>query len=262
MKNLRGKTVWITGASSGIGESLARQFALLGCRLILSSRREPELRKVAASCQGAPDISVVPLDLSKPETLQALAESVLANIGPIDIMVHNGGVSQRSEARETVPEVDDVIMRTNYLGPMTLTKALLPSMIARKNGHFVVVTSVLGRLSIPTRSAYCASKHALHGFFNALRAESWQDGVSVTLAVPGFVRTNIGVNALTGQGQRFGREEREIAQGVSADLCARRIISAARRGTREVFIGSLKERAALMIGSLAPSLFFLVVRKK
>jgi dehydrogenase/reductase SDR family protein 7B len=262
VKDLHGKLVWITGASSGIGESLSRQFAHLGCRLVLSSRRESELQRVASSCTGAQGIFVIPLDLSKPETMSIVAQRVLADIGPVDIMVHNGGVSQRADARETIFEVDNVILRTNYLGPIALTKALLPSMLARKQGHFVVVTSALGKFSIPTRSAYCASKHALHGFFDAMRAESWKDGIAVTLAVPGFVRTNVGLNALTGTGLRFGREENEIAKGLNADHCASRIISAARREQHEVFIGSFKERIALTVSHVAPRLFFHLTRKK
>jgi dehydrogenase/reductase SDR family member 7B len=262
VKELRGQTVWITGASSGIGESLSRQFAALGCRLILSSRRESELQRVAATCAGAQHVSIVPLDLSKPESLGDVVRRVLADAGSIDIMAHNGGVSQRADARDTLFEVDDIILRTNYLGPVAMTKALLPSMVGRKAGHFVVVTSALGRFSIPTRSAYCASKHALHGFFNALRAESWKDGIRVTLAVPGFVQTNVGVNALTGNGAPLGREEREVSQGISADRCATAIVSAARRQAEEVFIGSLKERLALTLSHLAPPLFSRIIRKK
>ena len=262
MKDLRGKLVWITGASSGIGESLAAQFAALGCRLILSSRREPELRRVAASCAGAQNTSILPLDLSKPETLGSIVQRALSDIGPVDIMVHNGGVSQRAEARNTLFAVDDLILRTNYLGPVAMTKALLPSMLERKQGQFVVVTSVLGRFGFPTRSAYCGSKHARHGFFNSLRAESWRDGISVTLAVPGFIRTNVGLNALTGTGTRFGREEREILKGMNPERCARFIISATQRETPEVFIGSLKERVALAVSHLAPPVFSRIIRKK
>ena len=262
MKDLRGKSVWVTGASSGIGESLSRQLAAMGCRLILSSRREAELKRVADSCSGAQSVAILPLDLGKPETLAGVVHRAVADHGPIDIMVHNGGVSQRAEARETLFEIDDLILRTNYLGPVAMTKALLPSMLDRKQGHFVVVTSALGRFSIPTRSAYCASKHALHGFFNALRAESWKDGITVTLAVPGFVRTNVGLNALTGTGAPLGREEREVSKGISSDLCASVIISAARGEAQEVFIGGLKERIALAVSHLAPPLFSRIVRKK
>jgi dehydrogenase/reductase SDR family protein 7B len=250
--------IWITGASSGIGEALARRFAQQGCRLVLSSRRETELRRVADTCVGAQDVAIVPLDLNQPETMAEIAQRV----GDVDVLVHNGGVSQRAEAKDTAFEVDDTIMRTNYLGPVALTKAVLPSMLARRKGHFVVVTSALGRFSVPDRSAYSASKHALHGFFNALRSESAKDGIAVTLAVPGFVQTNVSVNALTGEGTPFGKMELETQQGITADACAARIVLATQRGEREVFIGGMKERFALAISHLAPGLFARIIRRK
>jgi dehydrogenase/reductase SDR family protein 7B len=262
LKDLRGKTVWITGASSGIGESLARRFAQLGCKLILSSRRPEELQRVAATCHGAQAVSIVPLDLSKPEAMLGVVQQVLRDYAAIDVMVHNGGVSQRSEAKETLYEVDDLITRTNYLGPVALTKALLPSMLSRRTGHFVVVTSGLGKFSVPKRSAYCGSKHALHGFFDALRTECWKEGIVVTLAAPGYVKTDVGVNALIGSGARFNQPDPDIAQGISPDLCASRIIDATLNEKREVFVGRLWERVALAVSRLAPGLFFRIVRKK
>jgi short-subunit dehydrogenase len=194
------KIVWITGASSGIGEALAKHFAKLGSRLILSSRREDELRRVAGLCSGARSVSVLPLDLSRPESMEDAARSALDVGGVIDVMVHNAGVSQRSFAADTRYDVDELIMRTNYLGPVALTKALLPSMRARRQGHFIVVSSVLGKFGLPGRSGYCASKHALHGFFDTLRGELWKDNIQVTLAVPAWVQTQVSMNALTGNG--------------------------------------------------------------
>jgi short-subunit dehydrogenase len=262
VKDLRGKTVWITGASSGIGASLARQFAQTGSKLILSSRRAEELQRVAATCKGAEAIAIVPLDLSKPETMSAIVEQVLTAHGPVDVMVHNGGVSQRAEARETAFEVDDLITRTNYLGPVALTKALLPSMLVRRQGHFVIVTSGLGKIGVPNRSAYCGSKHALHGFFDGLRTETWKEGIVVTLAAPGYVKTDVGVNALTGSGERFNQRDNDVEQGISPDACAAQIVSATQLEKREVFVGRFKERAALALSWIAPGLFFRIVRKK
>ena len=127
---------------------------------------------------------------------------------------------------------------------------------------YVVVTSILGKLAIPTRSGYCASKHALHGFFNALRAELWREGIQVTLAVPGFVRTNISINALTGDGTALGKMESDTAAGISAESCAERILAAAARGDNEVVVGGLKERVAVQMSRLTPWLFARVVRKR
>jgi dehydrogenase/reductase SDR family protein 7B len=256
----KGKVVWITGASSGIGEALAKQFGALGSRLILSSRREDELKRVAALCSGAESISVLPLDLSKPEQMADAAAKALALTGHIDLMVHNGGISQRAFAADTDYPVDDVIMRTNYLGPVALTKALLPSMRSRRQGHFVVVTSVLGKLGLPGRSAYCASKHALHGFFDTLRAELWKDNIEVTLVLPGWVRTNISMNALTGNGGPQRKMDSGTASGVTPEFCAERIIRAAESGKAEVNIVQLRENAAMVVRRFAPWFFRRLIR--
>jgi len=130
--NFRGKSVWVTGASSGIGEALARRLAQRQCRLILSSRRESELTRVAGLCSGAQDVAVLPTDLSKPETMCDAARQALMIAGHIDVMVHNGGISQRSYARDTAFEVDNLPMRTNYLGPIALAKAILPSLVRKR----------------------------------------------------------------------------------------------------------------------------------
>ena len=258
----RSKVVWITGASSGIGEALARRFAQAGSRLVLSSRRKEELERVAKTCSGAESIDVLPLDLSQPELMEEAARHALEIAGSIDVMVHNAGVSQRSCAAETSYRVDELLMRTNYLGPLALTKALLPSMRAGRQGHFIVVTSVLGKIGLPGRSGYCASKHALHGFFETIRAELWRDGIRVTLVLPGWVRTNVSINALTGSGKANGKMEQGTAGGVTADFCAERIVSAAASGKAEVAVVRLTERAALYVSRFAPSMFRRIIRDR
>ena len=255
-----GKVVWITGASSGIGEALARRFARCGSRLILSSRREDELKRVAALCSGAESVSVLPLDLSRPELMGDYVNEAIRLAGRIDVMVHNGGIGQRAFAAEASYEVDDVIMRTNYLGPIALTKALLPSMQERQEGHFIVVTSVLGKLGLPGRSAYCASKHALHGFFDTLRSELWKDNIRVTLVLPGWVRTNISINALTAAGAPQRKMDRGTAAGFSPEFCAEKIVTAAQAGRDEINIVKWRENAALYLSRVAPGLLRRMIR--
>jgi short-subunit dehydrogenase len=264
MKNspFRGKAIWITGASSGIGEALAHRFAQTGARLILSSRRKNELDRVAGTCSEAESVAVLPLDLSNPESMDEAARRALEIAGCVDMMVHNAGVSQRSFAADTGYRVDELLMRTNYLGPVALTKAILPSMRARRQGHFIVVTSVLGKFGLPGRSGYCASKHALHGFFETIRAELWRDGISVTLVLPGWVRTNVSINALTGSGQAHGIMESGTAGGVTPEFCAQKIISAAASGKQEVAVVRSTERAALHLSRLAPRLFARIIRDR
>ncbi len=260
--SFRSKVVWITGASSGIGEALARRFAHAGSRLILSSRREEQLNRVAGFCTAAESVALLPLDLSQPDSMKGVASRALNIAGHVDVMVHNGGVSQRAFASDTDYRVDEILMRTNYLGPLALTKALLPSMRGRKQGHFIVVTSVLGKFGLPGRSGYCGSKHALHGFFETLRAELWRDGIRVTLVLPGWVQTNVSINALTGSGEAHGTMEPGTASGISADVCAERIISAAASGKAEVAVVRAKERAALYLSRYAPGLFRRIIRDR
>ena len=173
-----GQVVWITGASSGIGEALTLAFAKCGAKLVLSARRRDELERVAAKC-GAADVFVLPMDLAKSDHFDALAAQVLERFGRIDVVVHNGGVSQRALVKDTQMEVHRRVMEVNYFGTVALTRAVLPAMLAARRGQFVVISSVAGKLGTPLRAAYCASKHALHGFFDCLRAEVWRHNVAV-----------------------------------------------------------------------------------
>jgi dehydrogenase/reductase SDR family protein 7B len=261
-QRFRERVVWITGASSGIGEALALAFAREGARLVLSARRADELERVAAKCHGAPTVDVVTLDLADLEALPAAVETVLARVGPVDVMVHNGGVSQRSLIAETRLSVDERIMRVNHFGAVALTKSLLPSMVSRRRGRFVVVSSVMGVYSSPMRSAYAASKHALHGFFDALRAEHARDGIGVTMVCPGFVRTNVSTNALTGDGSPRGARADLNAKGMSAEYCAAVVLDAVHRERREVYLGG-REKLGVYLKRYAPAvLAFLLPRVK
>lgn len=256
------KTVWITGASSGIGEALAKRFAAAGSRLILSSRRKVELDRVAAQCTGARSVVVRPMDLSEVESLPAIAADVLSSDGPVDVMVHNAGVSQRALIAEAPLDIDQRIMRTNYLGPVALTKALLPSMRARREGHFIVISSVLGKIGLPGRSGYCASKHALHGFFDTLRAEIWADNIKVTMVLPGWVRTNVSINALTATGTPQRSMDSGTATGLSPEFCADRIVVMAEKGKAEINVARTPELAALYLSRWTPGLFRTLLRRQ
>jgi dehydrogenase/reductase SDR family protein 7B len=252
MGDYSGKTVWITGASSGIGEALAYAFGQRGARLILSARRTERLTQVAKSC-GARETHVVPLDLGALETLPAIVERVLTQIGSVDIMVHNAGVGQRSLVLDTAFEVDRRMMEINYLGPVALTKALLPSMLRQKRGQFVVLSSVLGVMSAQRRSGYCASKHALHGYFNGLRAELGRDGVAVLMVCPGRVHTEFSEQAFEGDGSRHGVTDASSQKGLSAGEVAHRMLRALERGEDEVLVAKW-ESLAVYLNRWAPSL--------
>ncbi len=255
-----GQTIWITGASSGIGEALTLAMAREGAKLILSSRRPEELERVRRSCARPDDHIVVPLDLMRSDTFPAIVADVLARCGHVDILVNNGGVSQRALAAEVSLEVERSLMEVNYFGPVALTKALLPSMLARRAGHIVVVSSVMGYVGTPGRSTYAAGKHALHGWFDSLRAESWKAGLKVTLACPGYVQTAVAANALDSKGRKYAEADRTQRKAISPERCAAAIVNAVARGREEVYVGG-KEVFGIYIKRFAPWLFSQIVRR-
>jgi dehydrogenase/reductase SDR family member 7B len=251
------KVVWITGASSGIGEALAAAWSREGARVVLSARSESELERVRNLCEEPARHRVVPLDLTKDEDVRAAAKGV----GTVDILVHSGGVSQRGLAAETALAVDRAIMDVNYFGTVALTKAVLPSMLARKSGHIVPISSVIGHVGIPMRSAYAASKHALHGFFDALRAETAKHGIRVTIVCPGYVRTKVSENALRGDGTPHGQLDETHAKAILPEVAAPRIIDGVAKGKNEVYVGG-KEIWAILLTRLLPGLTARVIRMK
>jgi short-subunit dehydrogenase len=257
----QGKRVWITGASSGIGEALAYGLARRGARLVLSARNAERLEDVRRACSHPEQHQVVPLDLSRPETVAAAVALVMADGYGVDVLLNNGGLSQRGTVAETALSVDRYLMEVNYFAAVALTKAVLPAMQARRAGHIVAVSSVVGFFGTPRRSSYAASKHALHGFCDALRAEVWHDGVRVTVACPGYIRTNISRNALTADGSLHGQLDPGQAKGLSAEACAERIIRAVEQGKPEVVIARLRERTGVYLRRFVPALFFRIIRR-
>ncbi len=258
--NVSGKTVWITGASSGIGEALAYALSRRGARLILSARREERLRAVREACARPEAHHVVPLDLADPASLTGAAARVSETIGPVDVLVNNGGVSQRALVEAVDVDVIRRIMEVNFFGAVALTKAVLPSMLERGAGRVVVVSSLVGKFSTPRRSAYAASKHALHGFFDALRAEVWDRGVRVTLVCPGYVRTEISRNALAADGATHGRMDAGQKKGIAPERCAEAIIRAVEKERDEVLVGG-KETLAVYVKRFFPGLFNRMIRR-
>jgi dehydrogenase/reductase SDR family member 7B len=255
------KVVWITGASMGIGEALAYLMAREGATLILSSRKEDQLNKVKENCALADEkVTVLPLDLADAESLPGICVKALKAYGHVDILVNNGGITQRSLVLETSLEVDRRIMEIDYFGQIAITKHILPSMVERKSGHIATVSSVMGRMSTPMRSAYCAAKHALHGFFDALRAEVYNDNVRVTMICPAGVKTNVSYNAVVGDGSAYGKMDVQQEKGITAEECAEVIARAILKEKEEVLAGNFVKYAVLLNRYL-PRLYSKVVRK-
>lgn len=247
-----GQVVWITGASSGIGEALAVAFSQAGAKLVLSARRADELQRVAGKC-GSAEVLVLPMDLAKSDGFDALTAQVLARFGRLDVVVHNGGISQRSLVKDTAMEVHRRIMEVNYFGAVALTRAVLPGMLASRRGQLVVISSVMGKVGTPLRSAYAASKHALHGFFDCLRAEVAKDGVVVSLVCPGFIATDVSKNALTADGTPTQKTGDDIANGMRPELAAKQILSVVTAKKSEAYVGKWgKDRLALTLQRFLP----------
>jgi dehydrogenase/reductase SDR family protein 7B len=254
------KVVWITGASSGIGEALTYAFARKGAKLILSSRNKKALENVKNNCaETRNEIHLLPLDLSKLKTLNKKAKKAFSIFGRIDVMVHNAGLALRDLVVNTDIQIDKKIMDINYFAAVVLTKAVLPSMLKRESGHFLVISSVSGKYGVPKLSAYSASKHALHGFFDSLRAEVAQDNIKITMVVPGFVRTNITVNALKGDGTRYGKHMQVQEKGLDPSTVATKILEKAGKNKEEVLIGRL-ELLAVYCKRFFPVLFSKIIR--
>src|SRR5258708_5177519 len=218
------KRIWITGASSGIGEALAYAFHKTGAKLILSARREEELKRIQGQCGGESCTRILPLDLTRAEELPDKTRLALSMFDGIDILVQNAGITQRSLVKDTDPAVYRTLMELNYFAPVALTKAVLPSMLEKKSGHFVVISSLVGKFGTPLRSGYAASKHALHGFFDSLRAEEAREGIHVTMVCPGFIRTDISLHALAGDGSKHGKMDKGQAKGMPVEQCAPEIL--------------------------------------
>jgi len=258
----KNKRVWLTGASSGIGEALAYAFAEAGAHLIISARNEQELNRVAGACTnlGAASVLVQPLDLAQHDTIPGIVEKVIRQVGKVDILLNNGGISQRSLVKDTSLEVVKNLMNVNFFGTVALTKALLPNMLTHQLGHIVTITSLTGKFGSPMRSAYAASKHALHGFFDSLRAELANTPIRVTLICPGFVRTNVSINALTGDGTKQNKMDDATDKGMQPEALAQKILRAIENGKEEVYFGG-KEVLGVYIKRFFPAYFSRLIKR-
>ncbi|GAB2600851.1 SDR family oxidoreductase [Spirosoma areae] len=255
--------IWITGASSGIGEAVALELSEhKNVKLVLSARREAELQRVAAQTKlPASDVLVLPMDMTDIDRLPAHVETVYKQFGRLDYVFQNAGITQRSSVLDTDFSVYRRIMDVNFFGVVALTKAVLPFMLAQGSGHFVVTSSVAGKLATKQRSGYSASKHALHGFFDALRAETYNAGLRVTLVCPGYIRTDISLNALAHNGQVHGRMDENQDKGMAPNNFAKRLLRAVLQEKEEVYIGG-PETYGIYLKRFLPGLLSRILRNR
>jgi short-subunit dehydrogenase len=256
LEKFKDKVVWITGASSGIGKELALALADLGAKLVLSSRGKQALDEIKASKQLSDDrCMVVPMDLSDMSGVDQMVNEVVKHFGRIDYLINNGGISQRSFSYETGVEVDRMVFETNFFGTVALTKAVMPIMIEQGSGHISATSSIVGKFGFPLRSAYSASKHALHGFFESVRAELVEKGIKVAMIIPGRILTQISVNAVTKDGEKHGELDKGQAEGMKADVAAQKILKGLAAEKKEILVGG-KELLMVHIRRFLPRLYY------
>jgi short-subunit dehydrogenase len=255
------KVVWITGASSGIGAALALHLAKFDLKLVISARREQELIEIKDQCKAWPaTIFVLPFDLTALDSFQHVVDKVIEKFGSIDVLFNNGGISQRSTVKETPIHVDRKIMEVNFFANIHLSKCILAIMLRQKYGHFVITSSLSGKFGFYERSAYAASKHALHGFYESLYLENREDGIKVTIVCPGSIKTNIAMAALNRDGQASASLDERLEKGMTAQLCAQKIIQAVASGKKEVLIGK-SELIPAYLKRFLPALFWKLMYK-
>lgn len=260
--HFKDKVIWITGASSGIGEALAYAFARRGARLILSARREDELKRVGVATQLPElDLLILPFDLEDTSRATAFVAQVINKFGRIDVLINNGGISQRSAAMDTPLELERKLMEINYFSSVALTKAVLPYMKRQKSGHIVVVSSIAGKFGFYLRSSYSAAKHALHGYFDSLRLETEKAGIETLIVCPGKIKTAISLNATTADGGKHNEMDPSHQYAMTPEACAEKIIEGIRKKKEELYVGG-KEIAIVKIKRFFPKLFGILIRKQ
>lgn len=255
------KTVWIIGASSGIGKELAIQLNALGAGLILSARNKAALEELKQSLAGTHEHHVYPLDLENAAQHIEQIRADLKQFPSVDFLFNNGGLSQRATAAEAPLSVDRKVMEINYFGNIALTKALLPEWQQQKSGHVVVISSIAGKFGFFLRSAYSASKHALHGFYESLRLEEEANNIHVTIACPGKINTPISTNAINAAGEKHGVMDHNQETGMAVETCVAQLLQAVSKKEKEVLIGG-KEIKAVYLKRFLPKLFYKVIRKQ
>uniref|UniRef100_A0A8C1TSJ5 Dehydrogenase/reductase SDR family member 7B n=1 Tax=Cyprinus carpio TaxID=7962 RepID=A0A8C1TSJ5_CYPCA len=262
-QSVQDKVVVITGASSGLGKECARVFHAAGARLILCGRDQKRLQDVVEELRNKTNGKIqtyspctVTFDLSNTSLVSSAAEEILKCHGHVDVLINNAGISYRGNILDTHVSVQRDVMETNYFGPVALTHALLPSMVDRRSGHIVVISSVQGKISIPYRSAYSASKHATQAYFDCLRAEVDRFGLQVSVISPGYIRTNLSINAVTGDGSKYGVMDKTTAKGSDPVDVARAVLEAVCHKQKDVVLAGLLPTAAVYLRTLWPALYF------
>lgn len=256
-----GKVVWITGASSGIGQALAEEYAKKGAQVVLTARRVDQLESVRTQLKNPERHVSIAADITDENQVRHAYESVLTAKGRIDLLINNAGLSQRALIAETSMQTERAIMEVDYFSQVFLTKTVLPTFLKQKSGRIAFVSSVAGLLGTQYRASYSAAKAAIHMWANSLRAEVADQGVGVSVIFPGFVKTNVSINALNGEGKAQGFDNDATANGLEADEFAQIVVKALERGDEYIVVGGTKEKLGVYVSRLSPKVLYKMIRK-
>lgn len=257
------QVVWITGASSGIGAAMAKDFIARGAKVILTARRQDRLaeleRELNANPAESPRAKVLVADLSKLEDLPSLAQKAIACFGHLDVLFNNAGISQRSLVVDTPFAIEEQMITIDLLSPIALTKAVLPHFVSRKKGRVLVTSSLMGELELPGNATYACVKHALNGYFYSMAFEVEKLGILVQVLEPGFVRTEVSESAITASGQKYGKMDSTQANGMSAEAFSHRVFPKIESGQTSIRVAG-KEGLAMILKRLSPALYRVSVK--
>lgn len=260
-KYFNNKVIWITGASSGIGEAIAKWLIRhTSAALILSARNDQKLKELAQTTD-AKRVIVLPFDLSSHFDADAMVQEIIKTFGRIDILMNNGGVSQRAMALDTSEDIERKLFEINYFSYVKLAKAVLPQMLHQHYGHIVVVSSIAGKFGFYLRSSYSAAKHALHGYFESLRLEYEKQGICVTIVCPGKVKTNVSINALSKDGKAHQKMDESHQDAMSAEAAAVKILKGIAHQKEEIYVGG-KELLMVYLKRYCPLVFNWLIRRQ
>lgn len=255
------KIVWITGASSGIGQALAAEYAKRGATLILSARRKDALEHTKANLMNADRHTVLAFDVADAQQARAAVQQVIALHQKVDVLINNAGLSQRALIKDTTMETERRIMEVDYFAQVHLTKTLLPYLLTQKSGQVAFVSSIAGLLGTQYRASYSAAKAAIHMWANSLRAEVAKDGIDVAVIFPGFVQTNVSFNALNGAGEPQGHQDEAIANGLDVKDFTKQVISALDAKQEYIVVGGFKEKLGVAVSRVSPKILYKMIRK-
>jgi short-subunit dehydrogenase len=255
------KVIWITGASSGLGEAMAKDFNAEGAKVILTSRNEIELKRVQDLFVNKSIASLVlPFDVQKYNEAENITKQIIKYFGKIDILINNAGISQRSLSKETAFKDEVKLIEVDLIGTIALTKAVLPEII-KQQGQIVVISSVMGKINTKYRSAYAAAKHGLIGYFDCLRLEMNDEKVNILTILPGFINTNIAKNAVGASDEMLKNSQNNL--GLTSDFFSKKALGAIYKRKKSIYIGGFKEKFAMLLKRLSPSLFDkLIIKQK